>query len=301
MKLLKLLLTILALLSISPKTVLQKSFLSSSTSQAPDLISAAQALYIQGAKWNDTACSGKGQSPIDIAEPMTYAENLELNVEKIISTLKPGRPLSAKKGVFRMSGILGTVTTRDPIIYHLDKKDVELPFQCNRIVFHSPAEHSLYGSFMDIEMQIECELLPKSALADYKNRGLIISYMFKADPKLDQSDDKVGLLKAFNFDTLAFVNHNVFKKMITTNKFVMYEGSRSTTPCTENYLHIVSHIVYNVPETDVVKLKTQITNTFRLPFGNARPIQPTNGRPLIRNFPAAEKPTFVSKPMVFSK
>jgi carbonic anhydrase len=267
--------------------------------QAVSHVAEAQLLYLPGAQWNDTECSGKAQSPIDIVEPMTYAENLELNVEKMINNLQPKRALTAKKGTLRMDGIMGTVTTRDPIIYHNEKKDIDLNFQCSRIVFHSPSEHTLYGQSMDVEMQIECELLPKNSVWDYKNRALIISYLYKGDRKLDLSDDKVGLLKGFNIETLDFINHDTFQKMLTTNKFVMYEGSRSSTPCTENVLHIVSHIVYNIPQTDVEKIQTQIMNTFRLPQGNIRPIQPLNGRPLIRNFANAEKPTFRNKPLSF--
>jgi len=289
----------LCILSGSSKNLGLNKKLSLSTDQISP-IAEAQALYIRGAKWNDTDCSGKSQSPINIVEPMTYAENLELNVEKMINVLKPNRPVVGRKGTFRLEGIMGTVSTRDPIIYHVEQKDVDLNFQCSRLVFHSPSEHSLYGTFMDVEMQVECELLPQNSNWAYKNRGLIISYLFKGERRLDQATDKVGLLKAFNFDTLDFVNHDVFQKMMATNKFIMYEGSKSTPPCTENYLHIVSHIVYNVPQTDVDKLQTQITNTFRLPTGNSRPVQPLNGRPIIRNFGKVEKPTFVDKPIVFN-
>jgi carbonic anhydrase len=196
---------------------------------------------------------------------------------------------------------LGYVVTRDPILYHVNGTDVNLKFNCLRIVFHQPAEHSLYGVFPDIEMQVECELETNlDIIKEYKNRALIISYFFNGDARLDLEDNKVGLLQGFNMDSFAEVNVDIFRKMMKTNKFVLYEGSRTQPPCTENYLHIVDHRVYKVPKRVVDNIKDVLTNQLRLNFGNARPIQKSNGRPVIRNFANAEKPKLTSKPEDFA-
>ena len=291
--LIKIVVIFLYFLYVSPAISNLKNKIILSHYQGYFLVKEAQEIYSKETKWK---CYGTRQSPIDIVEPMTYAENLELNVDKMNNVLKVLKPLTARKGTFILDGIMGTVTTRDPILFHNKKKDIYLNFQCNRLVFHSPSEHFLYGKKLDVEMQIECSLLPNNSNSDYKNKGLIISYLFKSDKRLDLSTDKVGLLKGFNFDTLDSIYHKTFQKMIKTNKFVMYEGSKSSPSCMDNYLHIVSHIVYNVPKSDVEKIQNQINNTFRLPFGNSRPIQALNGRPIIKNFGNVEMPTFIDQP-----
>jgi len=261
----------------------------------------ANYLYGENRNYKEKMChEGKLQSPIDIKEPMTYAENLELNVEKIINSLSTNRPLTLSKGLFRVDGIMGTVTTRDPILFHEKKLDIDLTFQCDKLEFHSPSEHKLYGKRMDVEMQLTCELLPSSHNSKYRNKELIISFLFKGDNKLNMSIDPIGMLKGFNFEALDFVKHEFFQKMVKTDKFIMYEGSLSQPPCNENVLHIVSHYVYKIPQIEVERIRDQLSASFRLQHGNARPIQPLNDRPIIRNFAAAEKPKFVTKPMSFN-
>jgi carbonic anhydrase len=232
---------------------------------------------------------------------MTYAQNLELNVDNIVNTLAPGSPMKIDKGTIRLDAALGYVITRDPILYHVNGTDVNLKFNCLRIVFHAPAEHSLYGVFPDVEMQVECQLETElDIIKEYKNRALIISYFFNGNARLDLEDNKVALLQGFNMDSFANVNVDIFRKMMKTDKFVMYEGSRSQPPCTENYLHIVDHRVYKVPKRVVDNIKDTLVNQLRLNFGNSRPIQALNGRPIIRTFEKAEKPKLTSKPNDFA-
>ena len=270
-------------------------------SNSPNVLEAFKLYGQKGIIWDSpTTCLGKSQSPINIEEPMTYAENLELNVDNMITNLAPGTPMKIAQGTFRLDASLGYVVTRDPILYHEEGKDVYLKFNCLRIVFHSQAEHSLYGTFPDVEMQIECELETNlDSIAEYKNRGLIISYFFNGDERLDQEDNKVGLLQGFNLDSFTNVSVDIFRKMLKTDKFVLYEGSRSQPPCTENYLHIVDHRVYKVPKRVVLSIKDALNNYLKLNFGNARPIQKSNGRPIVRNFDKPEKPKLISRPLDF--
>jgi len=134
--------------------------------------------------WGDTTCNGKMQSPIKIQEPMTYAENLGIDFDKITTALLPGRPVEVKNGVFRLDANLGYVVTRDPILFHTKGDDIPLKYNCYSLAFHSPAEHNLYGRRPDVEMQMECELEGEYHVApDYRNRGLIISYFFLRGPE----------------------------------------------------------------------------------------------------------------------
>jgi hypothetical protein len=255
----------------------------------------------QGIKWNDTECKGSFQSPIDVKEPMSYAENLELNTDNIINSLTPQKGLTLNKGALVLEAGLGYVVTRDPILFHKTSKDVFLRFDCSRLLFRSPAEHSLYSSYADIEMQMECVLQTDSEeLKEYRNRILSISYFFYGDDQLDQQVDTVSLLQGFNFDTLLNVNVGYFRKIVKSSKFVMYEGSLSRPPCTENILHILDHKIYKVPKLMFDNLKNTLSDKALLKFGNARPVQDLNKRPLIRNFEKAEKPKLTTKPEDFN-
>ena len=100
-------------------------------------------------------------------------------------------------------------------------------------------------------------------------------------------------------DTFTNVNVDIFRKMMKSDKFVLYEGSRTQPPCTENYLHILDHRVYKVPKRVVDNIKETLFKQLRLNFGNARPIQKANGRPIVRNFENPEKPKLSSKPSDF--
>jgi len=86
--------------------------------------------------------------------------------------------------------------------------------------------------------------------------------------------------------------------MVKIDKFVMYEGSRTHPPCTENTLHILDHKVYKVPQRVINEIKETLRQVVKI-NGNARPIQPLNGRSLIRNFPNPEKIIFKLKPQEF--
>jgi len=249
--------------------------------------------------WGDTTCHGKMQSPIKIQEPMTYAENLEIDFDKITTALLPGRPVEVKNGVFRLDANLGYVVTRDPILFHTENVDIPLKYNCYSLAFHSPAEHNLYGRRPDVEMQMECELEGEYHVSpNYRNRGLIISYFFEGTRTYEGEANKWGLLQGFNIDSFSNVNHDIFRKMVKIDKFVMYEGSRTHPPCTENNLHVIDHKVYKVPQRVINEIKETLRQVVKI-NGNARPIQPLNGRSLIRNFPKPEKINFKLKPQEF--
>ena len=260
-----------------------------------NIVEEAEAIYGFEEKNWPLSCKGKKQSPINIEEPMTYAENLELDVKDIVYNLITTKPMKIIKGQIRLDAIIGTVKTRDPIYYHKTGIDFELKYQCTRIVFHSPSEHLLYDKRPDLEMQIECWLNGQN-IYKYPNRSLVISYFFDAH---NDKTDFVNLLKGFKFHS---IGNNIevenFRNLIKTKKFVIYEGSKTLPPCEDQTLHILNHKIYLIGREYINNIQSIFKNKFKMEtFNGSRGKKNLENRPLVRNFEFlqnVEKTKFIS-------
>ncbi|KAL0404875.1 UNVERIFIED_CONTAM: Alpha carbonic anhydrase 7 [Sesamum radiatum] len=137
--------------------------------------------------------------------------------------------------------------------------------QCH---WHIPAEHTVNGFRFDMELHI--------VHANNQGNIAVVGILYKLGPADDFLAKLTGYLPLATPEGYP-VNGtiNPSKIEIPGRKYYRYNGSLTTPPCSENVIWTVFKEVKTVSREQIQALKDAVHdgNT-----GNARPIQPTNGR-----------------------
>ena len=138
-------------------------------------------------------------------------------------------------------------------------------YTAKAVTFHTPSEHTIGGLPAEMEMQIR-------HVEKTTNRTAVVSIMFQKGrnntvlgPVFDQMK-KAGTKPNEGLGPLDLLDVIPFDP-----GFVIYPGSLTTPPCTENVLWVI----VDKP----IEVSLEQINVIRNVVGdNARPIQPRNGR-----------------------
>ncbi|CAN8071562.1 unnamed protein product [Agarophyton chilense] len=82
-----------------------------------------------------------------------------------------------------------------------------------------------------------------------------------------------GLLPTVSVNTGSFVQSG--------SSFISYGGSLTTPPCSEGVTWFVSDKRQTISSSDVNRYRNLVNGNL---YGNARPVQPLNGRPVLYGF-----------------
>ncbi|KAI3407519.1 uncharacterized protein J3R85_020915 [Psidium guajava] len=141
--------------------------------------------------------------------------------------------------------------------------------QCH---WHSPSEHAVNGRRFNLELHMVHES-PEGEVA-------VVGVMYKfgkPDTFLSSMTDHIERI-ACTHDVqraIGIVNPNYIK--IGCRRYYRYVGSLTVPPCTQNVLWTIVHKVRTVSREQVKLLREAVRDDSEF---NARPLQPTNRRPV---------------------
>jgi len=250
---------------------------------------------LKGNDWDCACKEGLEQSPIDIP-------SIENIIESPIKPMFTFMPISAKSPV---SSIDGQLKTQEYIkikyfknavrILHNDLgKIVTLDgsiYIGEEIVFHTPAEHTINGRKMDMEMQIIYYGRSKGDIA----KQVVLSFLFEqragaynkfledldifslpneSNPERDIQSDLYIPRIFYNSEEDADLTVKPFS-------FYTYQGSLSMPPCSEGTIHYVASEPIPLGSVTIQLFKEAMKkqdSSYDGPLKNARRTQPLNGR-----------------------
>ncbi|XP_048136727.1 alpha carbonic anhydrase 7-like [Rhodamnia argentea] len=217
------------------------------------------------ARWGDireewrTCSNGSMQSPIDLTsenvQVVAHLGRLNRSYEASNATLKNrGHDI-----MLRWEGVAGSIYVNGT--QYLLK-------QCH---WHSPSEHAVNGRRFDLELHMVHE--------SPKGEAAVVGVMYK----LGQPDTFLSSLTKY-IEWIAGT-HEVQRAVGIVNpnrikigcKYYRYEGSLTVPPCTENVTWTVVQEVRTVSREQVKLLREAVRDDSEF---NARPLQPTNRRPV---------------------
>ncbi|MBK8807353.1 MAG: carbonic anhydrase family protein [Bacteroidales bacterium] len=199
------------------------------------------------------ACSGKHQSPIDIAAATASQELVDLKLDY----------KGTEKCVFINNGHTVQVNITESVnnTFTLNDKTYKL----KQFHFHCPSEHTIAGK----PFVSEVHLVHKTDAGDIAVIGVLIEEgtenLFLASildelPKKAEAEDEID--NSVNPSDLLPADDNYYA----------YDGSLTTPPCTEG-------VKWFVLKTPIKASKAQIEALeAAMPDNNARPVQPVNDR-----------------------
>ncbi|CAG9315701.1 unnamed protein product [Blepharisma stoltei] len=203
-------------------------------------------------------CDGQLQSPIDVRSPFSYYDP---EIDFYLGS-QDGAILYHDGSTLRIDGDFGGFLWANSY------------FWSTGIIFRSPSEHQVEGSYMPMEMQI--------FFRDQYNYQSVISAFFTnssqsnflneigfGNPQL--RDAEAGSL----FKISSPVDVGSFLGDIDT--YLYYEGSTTLSPCVPNVTWIVLTDTYKVSQEQLGNFPTSLR-------GQNREIQATEGRTIFSNF-----------------
>ena len=208
----------------------------------------------KGRDWECLCKEGKEQSPIDLP---TVTDSIASPAKPLFEYIKVNHLLTesrhdglAKEGqnlriqhyqhtlnIFHTN--FGRLVTMDGAIY-----------QAERIVFHTPSEHTIKGNHYPLEMQIIHKAQTKG---DY-GKHAVLSFLFK--PKAGIYNKFIDQIEFFNLpnpvDKFRDILNNIFIPNVLLNSneeeidimqpfsFYTYQGSVTAPPCVQNTIHFIA-------------------------------------------------------------
>ncbi|XP_011075358.1 alpha carbonic anhydrase 7 [Sesamum indicum] len=205
---------------------------------------------------NWTLCgTGKSQSPINILD---YKVKLNRTLGDLNINYRPAEALIRNAGYeieVKWTGDAGGV------IINGDE------FKLQEVHWHTPAEHTVNG----IRFNMELHIVHVNSGGDIAVVGILYK-LGPADPFLAQFLPYLPSASEEGFP-LGIVDPSSVK--IPGREYYRYNGSLTTPPCSENVTWTIFKRVKTVSIEQVHALKDAIDDENT---GNARPIQPLNGR-----------------------
>lgn len=155
-------------------------------------------------------------------------------------------------------------------------------FKATGVRFHTPSEHTIGGMPSEMEMQLDhfdVKTGKRCIVVILFQRGrenLILKKVFKNLHRLSRKKGKMGRYTMVVPKNGAPVGTLDLLDVIPYDPgFVVYNGSMTTPPCTEDVLWVVI-------DKSITASKKQINTIKKVVGDNARPQSPLNGRPVKR-------------------
>eukprot|EP00931_Biecheleriopsis_adriatica_P080959 TRINITY_DN54308_c0_g1_i1.p1 TRINITY_DN54308_c0_g1~~TRINITY_DN54308_c0_g1_i1.p1 ORF type:complete len:440 (-),score=130.17 TRINITY_DN54308_c0_g1_i1:78-1397(-) len=216
-------------------------------------------------------CSAKSQSPINIVTPDVKDAGKPVSLSDLLK-YKPldGRAIINNGHVIQVDGGFGTFTLPDGT------------YEVKQFHLHFPAEHEVDGKLGAGELHIVHQRQGASGTDGLAVLGIVLEESEQSTPETEFLSG-LGFGKSLpkkgeNNSLPAKVDLNVFKDQINSG-FYHYNGSLTTPPCAENVHWYVASKSAAVSK-DMIKT---FQERFPAPVGDNRPVQPVNGRQVLRN------------------
>uniref|UniRef100_A0A7S4DW44 carbonic anhydrase n=1 Tax=Lotharella globosa TaxID=91324 RepID=A0A7S4DW44_9EUKA len=242
----------------------------------------------------DSTCSGSNQSPINL----NLAEPPSSHYEKLRFTTH-----SCTQAAFYNSGHSWEVNLHSTCEKQLEVDFNHVAYHLESMSFHSPSEHTIGSSRFDGELQ----LVHQSS--DHKE--LIISLLFKASSEDTAANGFLDFIFGTGSNLKTGIANNAtanwtrvggsqdtyptsraispYTDIIPANPaYYAYIGSLTHPPCTESVQWVVMAQPLRMSRTQVQYFRQGLSsvhgNTTNIhqngQYGNSRPVQPRNGRPV---------------------
>jgi carbonic anhydrase len=197
--------------------------------------------------------TGKLQSPVDIDEPVTNAKLLPIKFH-----YKEGDVVWKNNG----RSVLGEVPSGSFVEIEGDRYDLV------QFHFHAPSEHKVASAPYDMEMHlihksVEGKFLEVSVLFEEGKANKGLAELWKNLPELNETHP----------EPIAFNPAGILPAKRT---YFHYMGSMTVPPCTEGR-------PWYVLTTPVEVSGKQVDELVRVVSFNARPVQPLNGRRVVKS------------------
>eukprot|EP00178_Gracilaria_changii_P023659 TRINITY_DN71565_c0_g1_i1.p1 TRINITY_DN71565_c0_g1~~TRINITY_DN71565_c0_g1_i1.p1 ORF type:complete len:288 (-),score=60.25 TRINITY_DN71565_c0_g1_i1:263-1126(-) len=217
-------------------------------------------------------CSaGLAQSPVDIPCPADVSDAQFVESAPLLSTTTTTLKFERTIGNFELAcesaGSCGGL--------QFNGKHFEL----DNIHFHSPSEHNIGG----VSYPLEAHMVHASS----DGALLVLSIMFSDGSGADciTSAPPLSVVNAPLLLILLLARAGLTELSVNTGAFVtprttfsMYNGSLTTPPCSERVTWLLAEQRQTISAREVDEF-LQLTDSSQ--FGNARPLQPLNARPVL--------------------
>lgn len=228
--------------------------------------------------------TGSEQSPIDIIPEKATPSNNTMKMEFFLTdhTLT-GLKVNDTGNTLQVDGSFSKLRATD---VHGDVYE----FEAIQFHFHAPAEHTINGKHYDLELHIVHQMTPESAKNAKTKRNLaVVAVFFELDKEKSATPNAfIDALKLQNVGGVQF-NMNMndlfkdeLKDMMT---YYAYKGSLTTPPCTENanFYVLEKPLTITKSQLDHFNLRWKDNFNFAGGNGNNRPVQPLNGRVVMKS------------------
>jgi len=249
----------------------------------PVSVSALPFNYLKrGQDWTGDAC-GSEQSPIDIipANAQPSDETMKMQVH-LTDHLLTGLKVNDNGNTYMVNGDFSKLLATD-----VDGQTYE--FEAVQFHFHAPTEHTINGKHFDLELHIVHQMTLESANKAQTQRNLaVLGIMFELDceshasphPFIDSLNlQEIG--KDFSLNMSDLLGDDLTDKMT----YYAYKGSLTTPPCTEsvNWYVLEKPLKITKDQLDIFNSRWKYNPCFAHGFGNNRPVQPLNGRTVLKS------------------
>ncbi|KAL6603840.1 hypothetical protein ACP70R_044201 [Stipagrostis hirtigluma subsp. patula] len=212
-----------------------------------------------------TCSTGHMQSPIGLSDAV--AGLVEPRHGRLRRTLRPASASIVNRGhdiMVRFRGDAGGVVV-DGAAYRL-----------RQMHWHAPSEHAINGRRYDLELH----MLHQSA--DGANKYVAVAQLYRIGRHRDKTLHRLEryirrIARREDEEELIDDMVDPRRPIRGSNVFYRYTGSFTTPPCTEGITWLVAQRVRRVRRRQVNLLRHAVHDGAR---GNARPLQPANGRAL---------------------
>lgn len=146
--------------------------------------------------------------------------------------------------------------------------------------FHSPSEHKENGQ----SYPLEAHLVHQSSSGALLVVGVLFSEgggdncITTAPTETGSNSEVASILSQIENGLLPTVAANTASFVEVGTSFVSYAGSLTTPPCSEGVTWFVSDRRQTISASDVNRYRNLVNGNL---YGNARPVQPRNGRPTL--------------------
>ncbi|CBZ28409.1 carbonic anhydrase-like protein [Leishmania mexicana MHOM/GT/2001/U1103] len=249
--------------------------------------------------WPKLCLTGRRQSPISFANvnPNEVVSNAPL--ERLQFSAKCVFPREETQMRIINEGIVSTVSFEKPgrlpdgmsECMVIDPLNHSLTYHFTGLHFHAMPAHQLRTLRPDVEMHMS---FTTNHVEKKKRNVLIVAVMLKASTTINSTSSRAlqhilvdGSLPKRNAMTTCFLTENLslLSLIPARESYLLYDGSLTHPPCTENVRWVVMTSPVLISPVAVGRLRDAmdalLPNGFHR-FGNARPPQALNGRLIFR-------------------
>lgn len=223
--------------------------------------------------WGGICSTSKSQSPIDLS--VGDARDFALDPSIVNFVFKPVQTTVINTG----HGTMQVNFNNEPLYTEYGDRLLKLL----QLHFHTPSEHAFGSKRTDMEVHLVHQ--------DVESGGLVV---FGTLMEGDGSLENAGLAYALDYcppPTVtgvqelapAKIDPTVFVPKRGYRKFVNYNGSLTTPPCSEQIEWVVFGAPIKVTAGQVTSFKKYITDGGKTLGDNSRPFQGLNGRTVVRS------------------